>query len=87
VIFVDQATDARLSSDAVPGERALLLKGHRLGHAVGTYVVASPPGLSKVESIAVRSGIPGSYWEIIARGSLRGRMVLACACLSLSQLV
>ena len=72
---------------AAVGERALLLTGHRLGHAVGTYVVASPPGLSKVESIAVRSGIPGSYKEIIARGSLRGKMALAGACLSLFQLV
>jgi len=29
----------------------------------------------------------GSYEEIITGGSLRGRMVLAVACLSLSQLV
>jgi hypothetical protein len=33
------------------------------------------------------SGSFESYREIIARGSLRGKIVLASACLSLSQLV
>jgi hypothetical protein len=44
------------------------------------------PGLSNVGSMTVRSGSSGSRREVISRGSLRGRMALASACLSRSQL-
>jgi hypothetical protein len=67
------------------GERPLT--GSRAGVPdVGAGVVALSSGLSKVESIAVRSSSFDSYREIITRGSLRGRMVLASACLSQFQL-
>ena len=63
------------------------------GVAVGSVVTAGPsvatwlPGPSKVESKIVRWEQFQSYREMIARGSLRGRMVLASARVSLSQLV
>jgi hypothetical protein len=41
---------------------------------------------SNVGSMTVRSGSSGGRWEVISRGSLRGRMALASACLSQSQL-
>ena len=44
------------------------------------------PGPSNVGSMTVRSGSSGGRWEVISRGSLRGRMALASACLSQSQL-
>jgi hypothetical protein len=50
-------------------------------------VVLGLPEPSNVESMTVGTGSFESYLEIIARGSLRGRMALAGACLSLSQLV
>ena len=50
-------------------------------------VVPGLPEPSNVESMTVGTGSFESYREIITRGSLRGKMVLASACLSLSQLV
>jgi hypothetical protein len=55
--------------------------------APGPTVVLRLPEPSNVESMTVGTGSFESYWEVIARGRLRGRMGLASACLSLLQLV
>ena len=72
---------------AAVGERTSQARrgaGPRL--AVPALSVLCRPGLSNVGSMTVRSRDPGSYWEIISRGSLRGRKVQASACLSQFQL-
>ncbi len=48
----------------------------------GWLIFALPPA----GSTTVRAGSPGSHREIIPRGTLRGRMVVASACLSQLQL-
>ena len=61
---------------------------HHMVWAVPVIIwLAAAPGRLDGESTTVRSGRPGSQRKIISRGSLRGKMVLAGACLSLSQLV
>ena len=47
--------------------------------------LAGPSVESRVDHCEI--GQPSSNLEIIARGSLRGKMALASACLSLSRLV
>jgi len=70
--------------------RAVGERGRRLQAAsllLSPPVVLGLPELSNVESMTVGTGSFESYQEIITRGSLRGKMVLASARLSLSRLV
>ena len=66
------------------GEVVAGIAAGRRGAVPGTFVW---PLALECWSMSVRLGSSSSYWEIITRGSLRGRMVLASAFLSQFQLV
>jgi len=53
----------------------------------GTGTIGWLPGPSKCGRGDCEIGSPGGRWEVISRGSLRGKMALASACLSQLQLV
>jgi len=71
------------------GERCQKLAAQSLGGSWPLLLAPSSgcPGSSNVESTTVRADSTSRHREIISRGSLRGKMVLAGACLSQSQLV
>jgi hypothetical protein len=81
-------SDRAAAEMAAMGERRQKLAAQSLGGSWPLLPAPSSgcPGSSNVGSATVGLGDPGGHREIISRGSLRGRMVLASASLSQSQL-